>query len=67
MERAVGAPSTEVMLRSTVKPFGVVALIESLHAGDMRLCAAGSSLKAQRVQLEPAPSSLNLNKIEHFK
>jgi L-asparaginase II len=35
--RAVGAPTTEVMLRSTVKPFGVVALIESGAADDLAL------------------------------
>ena len=35
--RVVGAPSTEVMLRSTVKPFGVVALIESGAADDLAL------------------------------
>lgn len=37
VQRAVGAPSTEVMLRSTVKPFGVVALIESGAADDLKL------------------------------
>jgi L-asparaginase II len=37
---AVGAPSTEVMLRSTVKPFGVVALIESGAADDLALTPA---------------------------
>ena len=35
--RAVGAPGTEVLLRSTVKPFGVVALIESGAADDLAL------------------------------
>jgi L-asparaginase II len=35
--RAVGAPGTEVMLRSTVKPFAVVALIESGAADDLAL------------------------------
>ncbi len=35
--RAVGAPSTEIMMRSTVKPFGVVALIESGAADDLEL------------------------------
>lgn len=35
--RAVGAPSTEILLRSTVKPFGVVALIESGAADDLAL------------------------------
>ncbi len=35
--RAVGAPGTELMLRSTVKPFGVVALIESGAADDLAL------------------------------
>ena len=34
---AVGAPSTEILLRSTVKPFGVVALIESGAADDLAL------------------------------
>ena len=34
---AVGAPNTEIMLRSTVKPFGVVALIESGAADDLVL------------------------------
>ena len=34
---AVGAPNTEIMLRSTVKPFGVVALIESGAADDLAL------------------------------
>ena len=38
--RAIGAPSTEVMLRSTVKPFGVVALIESGAADDLALTPA---------------------------
>ncbi len=38
--RAVGAPATEVMLRSTVKPFGVVALIESGAADDLALTPA---------------------------
>jgi|GEM_PF-51861 len=37
VRRAVGAPSTEVMLRSTVKPFGVVVLIESGAADDLAL------------------------------
>lgn len=35
--RAAGSPSTAVLLRSTVKPFGVVALIESGAADDLRL------------------------------
>jgi len=35
--RAVGAPNTKVMLRSTVKPFGVVALVESGAADDLGL------------------------------
>jgi L-asparaginase II len=35
--RAVGAPSTKILLRSTVKPFGVVALIESGAADDLAL------------------------------
>jgi L-asparaginase II len=35
--RAVGAPNTEIMLRSTVKPFAVVALIESGAADDLKL------------------------------
>jgi L-asparaginase II len=34
---AVGAPSTEITLRSTVKPFAVVALIESGAADDLAL------------------------------
>jgi L-asparaginase II len=38
--RVVGAPSTEVMLRSTVKPFGVVPLIESGAADDLGLTPA---------------------------
>ena len=38
--RAVGAPSTEILLRSTVKPFGVVALIESGAADDLALTPA---------------------------
>ena len=38
--RAVGAPGTEVMLRSTVKPFGVVALIECGAADDLGLTPA---------------------------
>ena len=37
---AVGAPSTEITLRSTVKPFGVVALIESGAADDLALTPA---------------------------
>jgi L-asparaginase II len=35
--RAVGTPDVKVMLRSTVKPFGVVALIESGAADDLML------------------------------
>lgn len=35
--RAAGMPGTAVMLRSTVKPFGVVALIESGAADDLGL------------------------------
>lgn len=35
--RAAGAPSTPLLLRSTVKPFAVVALIESGAADDLRL------------------------------
>ncbi len=35
--RAVGAPNAKVMLRSTVKPFGVVALVESGAADDLGL------------------------------
>ena len=35
--RSVGAPGTDVMLRSTVKPLGVVALIESGAADDLKL------------------------------
>lgn len=38
--RAVGAPSTDITLRSTVKPFGVVALIESGAADDLALTPA---------------------------
>lgn len=38
--RAIGAPNVEVMLRSTVKPFAVVALIESGAADDLRLTPA---------------------------
>jgi L-asparaginase II len=38
--RAVGAPGTEILLRSTVKPFGVVALVESGAADDLGLTAA---------------------------
>ncbi|MEX1344080.1 MAG: asparaginase [Candidatus Limnocylindrales bacterium] len=37
ISRSVGAPSTDVMLRSTVKPLGVVALIESGAADDLKL------------------------------
>jgi L-asparaginase II len=37
VERAVGAPNTEVMLRSSVKPFSLVALIESGAADDFGL------------------------------
>ncbi len=35
--RAIGAPNTEVLLRSTIKPFGLVALIESGAADDLEL------------------------------
>jgi len=35
--RAVGAPATEITLRSTVKPFAAVALIESGAADDLAL------------------------------
>lgn len=38
--RAVGQPGIEVLLRSTVKPFGVVALIESGAADDFSLAPA---------------------------
>lgn len=38
--RSIGAPSTDVMLRSTVKPLGVVALIESGAADDLKLTNA---------------------------
>jgi L-asparaginase II len=38
--RAIGAPGIEVLLRSTVKPFGVVALIESGAADDFGLTPA---------------------------
>ncbi len=38
--RSVGAPGTDVMLRSTVKPLGVVALIESGAADDLKLTDA---------------------------
>jgi L-asparaginase II len=37
VQYAVGAPGTEIMMRSTVKPFGVVALIESGAADDLGL------------------------------
>lgn len=37
---AIGAPSTEITLRSTVKPFAVVALIESGAADDLALTPA---------------------------
>jgi L-asparaginase II len=37
IDHVLGAPGTEVMLRSTVKPFGVVALIESGAADDLAL------------------------------
>ena len=40
VQRAVGAPSQELMMRSTVKPFGVVALIESGAADDLELTSA---------------------------
>jgi L-asparaginase II len=35
--RAVGAPATEIVLRSTVKPFAAIALIESGAADDLAL------------------------------
>lgn len=38
--RAIGAPGTEVMLRSTVKPFAVVALVESGAADALELTPA---------------------------
>jgi len=37
IERAVGDPAVEVTLRSSVKPFALVALIESGAADDLRL------------------------------
>jgi L-asparaginase II len=37
--RAIGAPTTEVLLRSAIKPFGLVALIESGAADDLGLTA----------------------------
>jgi L-asparaginase II len=40
ISRSIGAPSTDVMLRSTVKPLGVVALIESGAAADLKLTRA---------------------------
>ena len=40
IRRSIGAPSTDVMLRSTVKPLGVVALIESGAADDLKLTRA---------------------------
>lgn len=39
IEQAVGDPSVEVTLRSAVKPFALVALIESGAADDLRLSA----------------------------
>ncbi len=40
VRHAIGAPSTEITLRSTVKPFGAVALIESGAADDLALTPA---------------------------
>lgn len=37
VERAIGDPSTVVMLRSTIKPFGLVAFVESGAADDLAL------------------------------
>jgi L-asparaginase II len=37
VERSLGSPSTELLLRSTVKPFALVALIESGAADDLAL------------------------------
>jgi L-asparaginase II len=37
IERAIGDPSAEVTLRSAVKPFALVALVESGAADDLRL------------------------------
>jgi L-asparaginase II len=44
--RAVGAPATEVLLRSTAKPFGVVALIESGAADDLGLTPSELAIMA---------------------
>jgi L-asparaginase II len=40
IERAIGDPTVEVTLRSSVKPFALVALVESGAADDLRLSHA---------------------------
>lgn len=46
VERAIGDPSVEVTLRSAVKPFALVALVESGAADDLRLSPAELAVMA---------------------
>lgn len=46
VERAIGVPTSKVMLRSTVKPFALVSLIESGAADDLELTAEELALMA---------------------
>ena len=44
--RAMGAPNTEVMLRSTIKPFGLVALLASGAADEFALTSSELAIMA---------------------
>ena len=46
VERSIGTPTSKVMLRSTVKPFALVALIESGAADDLELTPTELALMA---------------------
>jgi L-asparaginase II len=46
IERAIGDPSAEVTLRSTVKPFALVALVQSGAADELRLSQAELAVMA---------------------
>jgi L-asparaginase II len=46
IERAIGDPTVEVTLRSSVKPFALVALVESGAADDLRLSHAELAVMA---------------------
>ena len=46
IERSIGTPSTRVLIRSSVKPFALVALIESGAADDLELTPSELALMA---------------------